>query len=275
MDETPKEKWKPLPLRRKFWAKLPQRIREGTVLVSKDEKEKEDIRNAAQSILIDYIEKELLNTFKRPRLDENREFYEAFLKGYCPYVEERETEIWEELSKHANNALKENPEKDLSEKEAAYLTLSSLDGHENNAALSGELYYFLAMHTRVYEDLLKEKHKELYTDEILYSALRDHMPKFLLRFIGLDSVIASLINDNAQTKESRERDLEDEMIPVKGQFEARMFYLTEDDSLRIKSTLIDEVTNQAKEKGIIGDQVGRTEDRGCPVLFASQRHSVE
>ncbi len=279
MPESPKhekkERWKPLPLRREFWKKLPKSLNEGIVLIPEDSNEKDDIGHAAQAILIDYIEDALMKHFERPEIRAGEDFYEAFSATYVSTIQSLEMQAWQELSEKADKTLQENTGVDLHPREAAYLTLTSLERHEREAVSSVELYILLSLYAEVYETLLKEKYAEAYTPELFYSALRTNMPNFLLRFIALDGVIGGLLAFNAQTQESLDiMTGSGELFPPATKYESRMFYLDGDDTLKFKEVFVDTVHAFAKEKELTADQSGRTFDRGCPVLYAEKRDEI-
>jgi len=277
MKESKSDRWKPLPLRREFWKVLPAKLKDGVVLISDDKAEKEDMRNAAQAVLIDYIEEELMRTFESPILDKQKDFYNTFWRVYFEVVQRKEVEAWDNLSTEVDNLLKKSPNAELTVREAAYLTLNMVSRHETMAVSSVELYFFLSMSAQVYETLLKEKYKNSYNDKIFYECLRKNFPKFLSRLIGLDSVIAAVLSTNIQTAESLEHNaatVKEGDLTFETEYDPNFFYLGDDDSLHINPKLMEEIYKYAKENEISEDMIGRTADRGCPVLYASKRDAI-
>jgi hypothetical protein len=183
--------------------------------------------------------------------------------------------IWEEIGREIDQLLAEQPDRNLTEKEAAYLTYKMLRTtaylEEEPPPQSNELYMNLAVHARAYEELLRKKHGEGYTAALFYRALREHMPNFLFRFIGMDSVTSILLTINAMPKEiAGEKAFLHEGTVI----ESRFMELGEDDSFFFKPRFLDAVCEHARQKDIREDSIGRTEDRGCPVLYSTERDAI-
>ena len=269
--EGPKtgERFRPLPLRRQFWKEYPKVIRDGAVILPESPAEREDIRNAAQSVMIEYIERGLMHDFKRPELPDKDDFYSEFSAIYPDAIQAEEFRQWERAGDAFAQRTKENPAAPLDETSAAYLTLTFMGMEEPPQSI--ELYPILAAFGRAYESLLREKYGDQYSDELLYRNLRSQMKPFLLRFIGMDSITSMLLSQNAVTKETQH----DTMILHPGAvIEPRLLDLGENDSLRFPPEFIDAVHKHIREQGITKDPLGRTEDRGCPVLYSSERDAV-
>jgi hypothetical protein len=266
------EKFKPLPLRRSFWKEIPPLLKRGVVVVPEDAAEREDARNAAQAVIIDSIEKELMSTFQRPELPGKDEFYSEFFTAYDSAVTEQETVIWGNIGKRVEEKTKKHQAGPLDEESAAYLTLRRLG--EEEAPQSRELYLTLAPIGRAYEERLREKYGEHYSPSLLYDGFRKHMPHFMLRFISMDSVISHLVALNSPTKETRAKDNTEPLISSHTKFDPRVIQLDDHDSLRFAPKFIDLIHSYAREKGITEDMHGRTEDRGCPVLYSSERDAI-
>jgi hypothetical protein len=263
------KRFKPLPLRRGFWRELPDKIKGGIVLIAEDEAEGEDIRNAAQSILISDIAPRLMKDFRRPKLESGKEFFEAFFYAYAEEVYAEELRIWEEISDEIDRTLAEQPGRDLTGSEAAYLTYSLL-GYEEPPQ-SFELYMNLAVFARTYEELLRKKYGPEYTAALFYQALREHMPNFLFRLIGMDSVTSALLTLNAKPRETAGETL---ILQPTTRLESRFMELREDDSFSFRPQFVDMIHEHMRSFGIKEDGQGRTEDRGCPVLYASERSAI-
>jgi hypothetical protein len=270
MSECPHGKrFAPLPLRRGFWRELPKKIKEGVVLLAEDLPESEDIRNAAQSILIGYIESRLMESFRRPTLKPGGDFFQEFFATYMEAIQIEELRVWEEMSCEIDYAISERPDRDLTDKEAAYLTYTML-GYEIPPQ-SQELYMNLAVYARVYDELLRGKYGEHYTPTFFYKALREHMPAFLFKLIGMSSVISALLTMNAKPRE-----LVDETLILQPHtiLESRFMEIGEDNSFFFLPKFVEVVYEHVEEKNFTNDFVGRTEDRGCPVLYASGRNTI-
>jgi len=270
MSECPHgTRFKPLPLRRGFWKKLPNKIKEGTVLLARDLPEREDVRNAAQSILIGHIASRLISGFNRPALKRGGEFYGEFFATYMEAIQAEELRIWEEISCEMDRALAERPGRDLTDTQAAYLTYAML-GHQEPPQ-SQELYMNLAVFARTYEELLRDKYGEAFAFALFYKALREHMPAFLFRLIGMDSLISVLLTMNAKPRELVNETL---ILRPGTVIESRFMDLGEDDSFAFRPKFVEVAHEHAQKNNLRKDFVGRTEDRGCPVLFASGRDAV-
>lgn len=269
MSECPYGKrYKPLPLRRGFWREYPAKIKEGVVLIPRNVPEGHDMSNAAQAVLISHIESRLMEHFQRPVLSRSGEFYAEFNRAYtyAAYVQERR--IWEEIGCEVDQSLAEKPDRELTDKEAAYLTLVMF-GHPTPPE-SMELYMFLPAYARAYEELLREKYGDRYTPALFYKALREHMPKFILQIIGMDMVITFLLTMNLATGP-----IEEGFILKPGTvLDTRLMKLGENDALFLLPKFVDAIHERAREQNYREDQNGRTEDRGCPVLFASKRDEI-
>jgi hypothetical protein len=269
------KRFKPLPLRRGFWRELPKKLKAGVVLLTENTPEGEDIRTAAQSILISIIESRLMGEFKRPALKPGREFYAEFLAVYQDHIQAEEFRIWEELGCEIDQSLAKQPNRDLTEVEAAYLTYTMLRTEtvllEQEPPQSNELYMNLAVYARAYEELLREKYKGQHTPELLYKALREHMPNFLFRLIGMDSVLSILLTMNAIPKELAGEKI---LLHERTVIEPRFMELGADDSFSFRPKFLEMVCDLARRQNFTEDSLGRTEDRGCPVLYATERDAI-
>ncbi|MBY0294336.1 hypothetical protein K2Q08_03330 [Patescibacteria group bacterium] len=257
-----------MPLRRGFWREYPAKIKEGVVLIPRDLPEGQDMSNAAQAVLISHIESRLMEKFRRPVLSRFGEFYAEFNRAYTDATSIQELRIWEEIGCEVDESLAEQPDRELTDKEAAYLTLV-MWGHPKPPE-SMELYMFLPAYARVYEELLREKYGERYTPALFYKALREHMPKFILQIIGMDMVITFLLTMNLATGP-----IEDGFILKPSTvLDVRLMRLGENDALSLLPKFVDVIHERAREQNYKEDQNGRTADRGCPVLFASKRDEI-
>lgn len=129
----------------------------------------------------------------------------------------------------------------------------------------------LAVYARTYEELLREKYGERYTPAIFYRALREHMPRFMFELIAMDSVTSALLTINAKPRE-----LADEMLILRPEttLGRRFMGLGEDDSFFFQPKFVEIVREHARAQDIREDYEGRTEDRGCPVLYATERDAI-
>lgn len=271
MSECPfGKRYKPLPLRRGFWREYPDRLKNGVVLWTKDESRRYDMMSAANSILLSHVQWRLRASFRRPALKAGRDFYAEFFRAYVEVSYAEECRIWDEIGCEVEQTFSERHVHGFTDKEAAYLTLVGLGQKEPPQSM--ELYMFLPSYARAYEELLHEKHGEQYTHEILYQRLREHMPKFLLQVIGTDMVVTFLTTLNLVSMPPRGP--EGFILKPDVPLDLRLMDLDEDDKLFLLPKFIDAIHEQAREKGIKEDQNGRTEDRGCPVLFASERDAI-
>jgi hypothetical protein len=248
---------------------MPDKIREGTVLLAETLPEREDVRNAAQAILIDYMQSRLMTSFRRPPLPRKEAFYAEFFGTYMRLIREEELRIWEEIGREVDTALAGNPLRELTEKEAAYLTIAML-GHPEGPS-SMELYMNLAFYAQGHETLLKEKYGDWYAPGIFYRALRAHMPRFLLRLIGMDSITGILLTMNARPRDHIDSG---SVIEPDTVIDERLMELGEDDSYGFAPKFVEAVCEHAREQAFTEDAVGRTEDRGCPVLYSGERDAI-
>lgn len=260
---------RPLPLRRKFWRTLPQLIRNGTVLIRNEPAEREDIRNAAQSILIDYIEREVMATFKRPSLVKSCDFYAAFYVAYEKAIRDTELAIWKHFGKEFEVWSAKHAAEPLTEKWAAYLTYAFREYPE--PPQSNELYMNMAPLARAYESLLRQKYGKKYSHEQFYETLHTRFPTFLFRFIGMDTLIGALISTNLHIKRTHQEGM---LVSRYSFYEPRLFILDENDTLVFKPAFLAAIRAHAQEQNFKEDHQGRAKDRGCPFLFAKERTSV-
>ncbi len=263
------QRYKPLPLRRGFWRDLSKKLREGVVLVAENMPEREDVRNAAQAVLINHIASRLMKSFNRPALDTGGEFYTAFFASYMERIRAEELRIWEEFASEMDGALSKPLDRNLTETESAYLTYALLDLGE--PPQSQELYMNLAVHARTYEELLRTKYGEAYSPSRFYDALRTHMPAFLYRLISMDSVMSMLLTMNTKPGHLVEETL---ILYPETVLDARFFELGADDSFSFRPKFIEVTHEHARAHDFTEDSHGRTEDRGCPVLYASARDAI-
>lgn len=265
------KRFKPLPLRRGFWREFPKKISEGIVLISENMEEGEDIRNTAQSVLIDVIGPRLRRTFRRPELDRGKEFYEEFFLVYRQAIHAEELRIWEEVSSELDISLAERLDRDLTPVEAAYLSYTML-GYEDPPQ-SHELYMNMAVFSRAYEELVKEKYGGRYTSSLFYEAMRAHMPSFILRLISMDSATSEILTVNAQP---RDKESERGLLILESDTVILAHYMEigEDNSFSFDPIFVEMVHEHMYRQGIREDGTGRTEDRGCPVLYTSGRDAI-
>lgn len=258
-----------MPLRRGFWRELLMRLKEGTVLTAKDLPEILDISHAAQAILISTIESRLMSSFTRPLPRRGEEFYAAFSSAYMEGIRAEELRIWEELGDEIDHALSEQSGRDLTGVEAAYLSYTMLGIEE--PPQSYELYINLAAFARAYEELMRKKYGEKFSQPLFYKALREHMPAFLVRLISMDSVISVLLTMNVKPRDQVEESI---ILQPETTFDACFMEVRDDDSFSFRPKFVEAICSHAKQYDIREDQLGRTEDRGCPVLYASERDSI-
>lgn len=262
------KRYKPLPLRRGFWREYFGKIKQGEILTPASVDEALDMSSAAQAVLISHIESRLIQNFKRPALVTGDDLYAEFNRAYVQMVYGEELRIWEEIGLEVDHALVLEPERSFTDKEAAYLTLIRLKHKDPPQSI--ELYMFLPAYAQAYESLLKEKYGERYTSVLFYNALREHMPKFMLQIISMDMVITFLITWHLLPEVHTEGYLLKPGVVLN----SRCMGLSDDDKLFLLPTLIEAIHEHARKKGFKEDQNGRTEDRGCPVLYSSARNAI-
>jgi len=272
MGKCPQTKaYKPLPLRRDFWREFPSKIQEGVVILARDLPESEDVRNAAQAILITHIQSRLMLSFKRPPLTSGGEFYTEFFTTYVKAIGEEELRVWKEFCDDVDATLLEDPGRDLTDKEAAYLTYVFLDDSWIPPT-STEYYMNLPVYARAYEELVQEKYGKGYTPEIFYKALRAHMPNFILWLIAMDPVILVLLTMNAKPRDLVNQPL---ILNTDTVLDAKFMCLGEDDdSFFFLPKFVGAIHEHAKQCAFREDHLGRTEDRGCPVLYSFERDAI-
>lgn len=265
-------RYKPLPLRRGFWREFPKKIKEGVVLLAENSPEGEDIRNAAQSILIGHVESRLMSSFQRPALKGGGEFYGEFFAVYMELIKADELRIWEEISCELDLAISQQPSRELTVLEAAYLSYMMLKGKQSKEPpQSQELYMNLAVFARAYEELLRKKYGEEFSHALFYKALREHMPVFLLRLIGMDSIMSMLLTMNAKPRELVDETL---ILHPEMKLDLRFMELGEDDSFSFRPRFVEVMCEHVQQHNFTEDSLGRTEDRGCPVLYAPLRDAI-
>lgn len=270
MNECPHGKrYKPLPLRRGFWREYPAEFRKGLVLTPSSVAEGIDMATAAQAVLINHIESRLMRNFKRPTLAREGDFYAEFNKAYVRMAYAEEHRIWKEIGREVDQAFMLEPEREFTDKEAAYLTLWRLGVKKPPQSI--ELYMFLPAFAQAYEELLRKKYAERYTPAIFYKALRTHMAAFLLRIIGMDMVIIFLLTLNMVSTIPNAKGF---ILKPGVVLDSRLMGLKEDDKLFLSSAFVEAIHERAREQNFREDQSGRTEDRGCPVLYSSQRDAI-
>ncbi len=259
---------KPLPFRRRFRTVLLSLFEQGTVIVAEtNTPEWWDAQNAAQTICINHLHPKVIADFSRPVLPDTGDFYERFSDKYIQEVRKTETAVWREFGKKFNKRFEDldsDALDNLSDIEAAYLVLSRAE----TAQIPGseELFGFLARVSEVYETLLKKKFKERYSPSMFYKMLRENMSVFILKFIALDSVIAEDTFLFAGAKKQA-----DGSLSVSGfSLNPIVFQLGDNDELLFTKDFTNFVHQEVEGKGKTSDSVGRTEDRGCPVLFAKK-----
>ena len=136
---------------------------------------------------------------------------------------------------------------------------------------SHELYMNLAIFARVYEELMRKKQGDAYSAEFLYQGLREHMPGFLLRLIGMDSVISMLLTMNAKPRKVPE----DTVILQPGTvLDSRLMEIRENGSFNFHPKFVEMIHEHARKNDLREDSMDRTEDRGCPVLYSSERDAI-
>ncbi len=246
-------------------------IREGVVLLERDLPEGRDISNTAQSELISHIQSELMKTFKRPQLKRGCEFYSEFSAAYEEAIRVEEFRIWENMSNEIDNALSKNPDRELSEKEAAYLAYT-MHGSEDPPQ-SWELYMNLAVFARVYEELLRKKYDKQFSSKLFYEALRTHMPTFLFHLMSMSPIILRQVIMYAKPRELLE---ESPLLHPRTTLESRCFEIGKDDSFSFLPKFVEAMCDHVWEHKheFREDPFGRTEDRGCPFLYSSRRNEV-
>lgn len=267
-DPTKAEHKKPLPFRREFRKVLIPLLEKGTVLVTERRSpEWWDAQNAAQTILINHLHPKIVASFKRPALPEDGNLYQNFAQMYVKEIDQAEKDAWAVFGSSFSEKFARMNKDDLdnlTDAEAAYLTLSQAEDVDSMPS-SQELFEYLPRYTEVYEGLLKKKYGENYEPERLYVNLRTKMPQFLLKFIAMDSLLVEKTNLYGQTELDEDADL----VPSDFSFNPAVFELTEDDNLVFTRRFVDFVHNSLEKKDV-KDSQGRTEDRGCPVLFAEK-----
>ena len=271
MEKSVENAGNPLPLR---YAEVKEKrsiLDEGIVPVSEDIMERYDISNAAQSIVIDRLESELIAGWESPDLDLEgfRNFYHAFAVNYYLKVKELEVELWQDLVQSVVS--KEDLDiNNLSPEEAAILTLANLSEFEFGAASSQELFMETALYARVYENILKEKLGDEFSNEMFEKSLQDNMPNFQKRLISLDTVIIDYVRANVMKRENG-----DESEYINSDLDPRCLEVDDDTlQLRFKPKLLQLFKNHAAENSVKEDSMGRTVSRGCPFLVSNIRDEL-
>lgn len=269
MGKCPAEKrYKPLPLRRGFWREYLKQLEKGVALIPENFLEWEDVRNAAQAVIIDHIQSRLMVRFKRPIISDFREFFTRFNDEYVERIREVEIEVWDEICNETTEALLKRPDRDMSDKEAACLTYL-FSGHPMPPD-STEFYMTMTIFARAYQELLQEKYLENYKPEIFYQALRQHMYKFIMSLLALDSAMAGLlVMGAAKDLTSGYNTIETHTV-----IDSQFLELDSNDAMSFTPEFVTRASDYAQEEKIKADASGRKEDRGCPALFAKRRDAI-
>lgn len=250
----------PLPLRKSEVSGLQRTIEDGVVLVPENKMEHYDMANAAQALVIERLATDLVADWQRPKLECTQEnFHTVFAKTYFDTTGAVEAQLWSELLDEVS-AKVDVAASELTPLEAAVLTLALLSGYEKQAVASGELFGEVALHGQAYETKLRERLGSNYTNEVLYENIRAHFPRFLTRFIAMDSVVIDLYRYNATTDQSRPY--------TDNPLNPGLFHLDDNNALSINRIFIEELKKHAAEHKFTKDFSGRDVNRGCPFLRA-------
>lgn len=256
----------PLPRRFERVREIRNLLRKGIVVLPDNLTEHYDAANAAQSIIIDHLLTEVMESWKTPELifDDEIGFYKLFGITYLGEVIAREQTAWQALldSTLSSHDLDLNNLRPL---EAATLTLANFPGHHETAASSWELFYEISMHAQVYEKLLQEKYGKTFHDTY-YEGLRTSFSNYVKRLITLDSVIVDLYRSNLNEVKSLASEA-GEYGPLSTQY----FTLGDNDEFTVQPHVLNLLKQYALENKLTKDSLGREENRGCPFMVSVTR----
>jgi hypothetical protein len=212
-----------------------------------------------------------MRTFKSPDLPQTLPFYQDFSFTYYKRVAEIEKIKWQDLvtAVVSDQSIDLNG---LTPLQAAVLTLANLNGYENGAASSAELFVELPLHAEVYQKLLQIRLHDEYSDDIFYDLLRQKMPVLMKRIIALDSVIMGYYRS---TMMSRDHVANPELAEYyKSPLDEEYFVMTDSFDMVPNPELIALFKQHAQENNVTEDQLGRTANRGCPFLRVKNQDAL-
>ncbi len=285
------EKRTVLPRRPEFRKRILDAFKSGTVVVLEPPSSREnmitrdeyvaeftDISNAAQTVLIDHIQKALIERFVRPQIAQDtakEAFYAVFAHDYARYVRDLEIAIWNELGEQVREQTEHLTEHELDELPptvAAYITYVGLGISRPPSSI--ELYVYLAKYAESYETLLQQKYGSAYVPELYYEGLQKHIHSFMVKFIGMDSVMSERLTLNLTSPEVKSSIQFAEALEGVDPLNVDHLELTGAGGLGFKKDYVDRVHAHVRAHTISHDMMGRTETRGCPVLYAKERDRV-
>lgn len=272
-----KESGPPLPIRKDFWKDILPKIKQGVVALEgspRDESRWRDIYYAAMPEIIDAIYREVIANFKRPVLEQGTQgFFVDFMIQYTEHINQHVREIRERLESELLSKLDADSKQELSPLEASLLSQMFNDDRTFNPA-SDPFFIYIGTYGYIYEQLLKEKFGPSYSHETLYQALENTFKDFLLGKTATPDILGDVEKTLLYGSEYWEKGNKGGVPFDPNTLDYSYLYLDENNMLRMTPDAINTIHTFLQEKTPTESLSGRTEERGCPVLYAKSRDEI-
>jgi hypothetical protein len=265
----------PLPIHKDFWKDILPSLKKGLVTIEDRDNPNSwrDTYYAAMPEIIDAIYSEVMENFQRPVLEVGGHgFALDFIRQYHEQTDLEVTAIRERVEEELLTTLAETPDKEFSPLEASLLSQMFAD-NRTLVPDSGPFYIHIGIYGYIYEELLKRKMRESFSAEALYQVLQKNFKNFLIAQTATSDLLLnverSFLYGGGYWENSEEG------VPFTlDTLNYSYLYLDENNLLRVTPEGIEAIHQFIKEKKPVESLAGRTEERGCPVLYARNRDAI-
>ena len=269
------ESGSPLPIHKDFWKDILPNLRKGFVAIEDRDNPNSwrDTYYAAMPEIIDAIYSEVIENFQRPTLEvSGHGFALDFIQQYEEQTDQEVTIIRERLEEELLATLTEAPDKELSPLEASLLSQMFAD-NRRLIPKSGPFYIQIGIYGYIYEQLLRKKMGESFSAEAFYQVLQKNFKDFLIAQTATNDLLSHAERSflyGADYWENGEKGVTFTLETLNYSH----LYLDKNNILRVTPEGLEAIHQFVKEKKPIESLAGRTEERGCPVLYTRNRDAI-
>lgn len=266
-----------LPIRKDFWKDIIPKIKQGIIVLEgsqQNESRWRDIYYATMPEIITAIYSEAIENFKRPTLEKSGHGFPLdFIREYHEQMNKSVETIRERIETELLDNLKESPEKDLTPLEAALLS-QTFNDNRTLIPDSGPFFIHIGIYGYIYEQLLKEKMGTAYSADALYETLEKNFSNVLLAQTATSNLLTEAERALLYGQDYWEKATEGGVPFTLKTLNYSHLHLDKNDVLRVTPEGVATIHEFIKEKKPTESLSGRTEERGCPVLYTKNLKDI-
>jgi hypothetical protein len=266
----------PLPLHKDLWKDLLPNLRKGFVAIEDRDNPNSwrDTYYAAMPEIIDALYDEVIANFQRPTLEVSGHGFALDFIQYHKQIDREVATIRERVEEELLATLAETPDKELSPLEASLLSQMFAD-NRTLVPESGPFFIHIGTYGYIYEKLLREKMGGSFSTEVLYQVLQKNFKSFLIAQTATSDLLLDAERVFLFGADYWENSEKGTGTPFTLEtLDYSHLSLDENNVLRVTPEGIEAMHQFVKEKKPIESLAGRTEERGCPVLYARNRDAI-